>query len=552
MGKLVGAHDSRGHLEPGDQTGTEVSVGNWCTSGWNCLIRPKDASIGVQAAAVAVKLANSNLVGYSQGSRGTLKTALAECGWDVDKYIASGKKTCADCSSFVHICYAVVVPSLRSVGLCTTDSIPGTFKNHGFTAIYRSVSSESGLITGDLVDNTAAHVEMYISDLGSLPENVGGAFGGAFQQVQFDPKDAILREVGYLTDALSPSIKSTKTLLSLYNTAIFQQIMDSSSGNVSYNIDKLTGNCRLIVKFLLDKGLNLAGAVGIAANIQRESGFRTDAVNSSSGASGICQWYSTRRTKMIQYVGSNWRTNLSRQLEFLWLELNDNYYKHVLDHVKAVPDTLAGAKQAMDYFLRHFEVPGHHDEEYSIREKFVEEIWSKCSIIQNPSGGSSNGAIPTGKPKKHVDVPSSVNQSGIIPNYTNYSYWYSQWNRSSVQIRIAREWDRTGRQHVEYVASISGYRLLACSTIFGTTGDLIKVNLEGGTSFGAIIGDSKGGDAGSKWGHYLGSKIDIIEWEMKGTTASAVDEATKAKMKLTGLRGKKVLSIDNYGQYKQW
>ena len=31
---------------------------------------------------------------------------------------------------------------------------------------------------------------------------------------------------------------------------------------------------------------------------------------------------------------------------------------------------------------------------------------------------------------------------------------------------------------MEYVASISGYRLLACSTIFGTTGDLIKVNLE--------------------------------------------------------------------------
>lgn len=554
MGQLVGAHSDRGHPEAGDQTGTEVSVSNYHNGNWNCLIRHKDTSVATKAAAIAVKLAKSNLVGYSQGNRTTLKNELAACGWDVDKYIASGKKSCADCSSFVHICYAVVVTSLRDVYPCTTGSIPTTFASHGFTVTYKSMPSSQGLITGDIVDRTSGHVEMYVENADSLPSDVGGSGSGSGSttQIEFDPKDAILREVAYLTNDLSPSINKTKTLLSLYNTAIFKQILDSASnGDVSYNIDGLQGNCKTIVKYLIDKGLNLAAAIGVAANIQRESNFRTDAVNPSSGASGICQWYDVRRTRMINYVGSDWRTNLSRQLDYLWLELNENYYRHVLDYLKTVQDTLAGAKQAMDYFLKHFEVPGNHDSEYRRRETFVEDMWGKCSIIQKPSSsGTTNGVVPSGNPVKTVEVPSSVNQSGLIPNYTNYGYWFSRW--AWTQRKIADEWASTGRNHIEYVASIAGYRLLACSTVFGTTGDLIKVNLQDGTSFGAIIADSKGGDAGSKWGHILGGKVDIIEWEMAGTSSSAVDSATQAKMKLTGLRNKKVKSISNYGQYKKW
>lgn len=546
---------------PGDQTGQEVKLQNWYYGNWNCVIRPNDAQLGKKAAAIAVKLAKSPLVGYSQNTRKSLFDALKKNNWNVDAYLASGEKTNCDCSSFVHAIYCCLIPGPRSMSWPpTTGTLPSVMPPHGFTVI-RDASyykSSSKLIPGDIIDCTSTHVVIYIGDENALPSDTsggGGTSGGTVTQVQFSPEDSILREVGYLTNDLVPSIKASKTLLSLYNTAIFQQILEESGGGggTSYNIDKLTGNCRTVVKFLLDKGLNLAGAIGIAANIQRESGFRTDAVNSSSGASGICQWLGGRRTQMINHCGGNWRNNLTGQLEYFWQEINTAYYKHVLDHVKAVQDTLAGAKQAMDYFMRHFEVCGNYAFEYTQRGKFVEEMWSKCSIIQKPSGGgggSTNGVIPPGNPSRTVEVPSSVNQSGLIPNYTNYGYWFSRWGYT--QRKIADEWARTGKNHIEYVASIAGYRLLACSTVFGTTGDLIKVNLQDGTSFGAIIADSKGGDAGSKWGHYIGGKVDIIEWEMAGTSAKAVDSATQGKMKLTGLRNKKVKSISNYGQYKKW
>lgn len=147
-----------------------------------------------------------------------------------------------------------------------------------------------------------------------------------------------------------------------------------------------------------------------------------------------------------------------------------------------------------------------------------------------------------------VTIPSNIKQTGIIANYTNYSYWYSRWARSSVQRKIADIWDSQGRPSNRNIATISGHYLMATTKTFGTTGDLVTVYLEDNTTFTAILADIKEAGTTSIWGHSFSNSIDIIEWEMKGTTASAVDKNTK--IDLTGWKGKAVSKMINHGKFE--
>lgn len=147
-----------------------------------------------------------------------------------------------------------------------------------------------------------------------------------------------------------------------------------------------------------------------------------------------------------------------------------------------------------------------------------------------------------------VTIPSNIKQTGIIANYTNYSYWYSRWARSSVQRKIADIWDSQGRPSNRNIATISGHYLMATTKTFGTTGDLVTVYLEDNTTFTAILADIKEAGTTSIWGHTFSNVIDIIEWEMKGTTASAVDKNTK--IDLTGWKGKAVSKMINHGKFE--
>lgn len=163
--------------------------------------------------------------------------------------------------------------------------------------------------------------------------------------------------------------------------------------------------------------------------------------------------------------------------------------------------------------------------------------------------GSSEGVVYNTDVPSYGDtvvIPATVNQSGIIANYTNYTYWFSHWSRSSVQHQIAMLWDQQGRPNSRGIATVSGHYLLAMAPKFGTTGDLLTITLEDNTKFTAIMADSKGSDAPTSWGHVLNGKIDIIEWEKIGPSNTKVSNVT---MDLTGWKGKKVYSVKNHGKF---
>lgn len=398
---------------------------------------------------------------------------------------------------------------------------------------------------------------------------VGGSMivgGGWFQSgklytTKSTRADASLREVGYLDSKGKPSIKSSGVRLSVINytglLSDFVRVFGGSSGTSGSpdNIDGLTPPvAREIVEYLVGKGLNTAAAIGVIANVKAESGFDVGAVEKGPPyeGRGICQWSFGRRTAMISYVGADWANNLTGQLNFLWHELTTSYKSSVLEPLQGVPNTLAGAQDAAEIFVRKFEIPGGIEQAVVTRRKNAEEFWNMVIVTSNTDGGSSaaQGKITTRSGKQltsgtSVVIPSSVPQTGIVANYTSYTQFYGRWSRGTIQRQLSEIWGQQGKPNSHSVATINGYYLIAMSSKFATTGDIVSVVLEDGTYFNAILGDSKGSDAGSEWGHYLGNQIDIVEWEAYGTDQSAL----RSGLRRAGWLGKKVTKVINYGPW---
>ncbi len=202
-------------------------------------------------------------------------------------------------------------------------------------------------------------------------------------------EDAIVREVAYLS-GYTPTLNRSGIRLSAVNyTTLLSSFTDnrnmtgeavssiSSDSEQTYILDGMTNqNARVIMQFLLDKGLLASQAVGFLANIQTESGFLPSAVNKSSGASGICQWFQSRRTAMIQFVGANWKDNLTGQCEYLWYELN-NSEKKALEALRNEirVNTEAAAEQATLVVLYKFERPGRGEAAEEKRKGYARNLW---------------------------------------------------------------------------------------------------------------------------------------------------------------------------------
>lgn len=233
--------------------------------------------------------------------------------------------------------------------------------------------------------------------------SVGGSFtsgggGGQLYSTAYTRADAIIREVGYLDKDYNHSINPSKFKLCVMNyTPLLADLWelygyggDSSGGSGGdYDTSGLSGNAKITIDYLISKGLNSAAACGVAGNIAYESNFNPGAVGDGGSSFGICQWHDGRGTAMKNYVGSNWANNLSKQLEYLWYDLEHNY-SGVLSHLKSVPDTEAGAKSAADYFVRHFEVPADIAGETIKRQAKAVEYFKK--VKKSASGGGVYGS----------------------------------------------------------------------------------------------------------------------------------------------------------------
>lgn len=224
--------------------------------------------------------------------------------------------------------------------------------------------------------------------------NWGNSSGTAIYQPLYetlnDRNDSILREVGYVSNNYQLSVLGSNIRISAVNyTTLLNSAWEAfrmENSNQGVILDKLDPTPRQIIQFMMNKGLNAAAGVGIIANIYYESGFRTDAVEYgytvSNGGIGLCQWTNFprtastgRSTNMRKMVGSDWRTDLTGQLEYLYYELTGSY-KRVWTYLQGVANNEAGARDAADYFVRHFEIPGNLEETARRRMDKASEYWN--------------------------------------------------------------------------------------------------------------------------------------------------------------------------------
>lgn len=224
--------------------------------------------------------------------------------------------------------------------------------------------------------------------------NTGTAIYQPLYDTLNDRNDAILREVGYVNSNGALSVLSSGVRISAVNyTTLLNSIWEgfrAENGSQGAILDNLDSTPREIVKFMMNKGLNAAASIGIIANIFYESGFRTDIVEYGytvyNGGIGLCQWTNYprtaatgRNTSMRKFVGADWRTDLTGQLEYLYYELT-GAYKHVWTHLQGVTNNESGARDAADYFVRRFEVPGNMEETARRRMNKASEYWKEIAL----------------------------------------------------------------------------------------------------------------------------------------------------------------------------
>lgn len=395
----------------------------------------------------------------------------------------------------------------------------------------------------------------YRPDWSKVNNSASAAFGyaplGKYYETENTAEDATIREVGYLSTDYEPTTKKSGIKLSVVNyTTLLASFLDdllvpsAISGNMGVNVitDALDSKVKITVDFLLSKGLNAAAACGIAGNIYYESNFNTAAIGDYGTSFGICQWHYGRGDNMKRVAGSDWKNNLSGQLNYLWQELQGAYSATVLSVLNTVSNTLSGAQQAADVFVRRFEIPAYVDDESVRRQAKAAEYWNALVIQMTTNSIVSTVMSSDVLSGKEIVVPSSVPQDGISNIYTNYLSIKWMWNQG----KIFNMWKQAGSKVNRNIATLNGFYLIAVKPVFGTTGDKVSVILEDGTCINAIIADAKGDDSGSnKYGHDAwGGKINIIEWEVVDGTTNSISSVAAD---LTGWKGKFVSKIINGG-----
>ena len=132
-------------------------------------------------------------------------------------------------------------------------------------------------------------------------------------------------------------------------------------------------NEEMIFVFAVKKmGYNEAAACGLVANIKYESGFRPNAEGDSGRSYGICQWFSSRKTRLISWCednGYDYQT-MEGQLYFLKYEL-EKYYPSVHKYLKNVDNDAQGAYDAAYYFCYNFEAPANRASKSNTRGNYA-------------------------------------------------------------------------------------------------------------------------------------------------------------------------------------
>lgn len=168
------------------------------------------------------------------------------------------------------------------------------------------------------------------------------------------------------------------------------------------------GNEGTVYRFLVGQaGMSSAGACGIMANIQKESGFNPHATGDNGTSYGICQWHNGRWTAMKNWCKSHGydSTTLNGQLNYLKFELSQNNSsylwngKTIYNKMLAVSNSAQGAYDAGYTWCYYYEVPANKSQVSVTRGNLAKNSYWKeyANYVVKPSevGGLKIGGRAT-------------------------------------------------------------------------------------------------------------------------------------------------------------
>jgi hypothetical protein len=115
-----------------------------------------------------------------------------------------------------------------------------------------------------------------------------------------------------------------------------------------------TGTTKTAVDFFKSKGWSNEQAIGLAANLKKESGFNTDALGDGGSAYGVAQWHRDHQKNFMKWAGKPIRqSTFEEQLGFVNYELTQGTEKSAGDALRGASDE----RQAASIVSRQYERP---------------------------------------------------------------------------------------------------------------------------------------------------------------------------------------------------
>ena len=163
--------------------------------------------------------------------------------------------------------------------------------------------------------------------------------------------------------------------------------------------------------YLISKGFDSNQALGIVANVSRESGFRVGIIGDNGSSGGLFQWHNDRFTLMRKNV-PNWKTNWKGQVDYALLEDYGPKY---------IKNSYSSAKQASDDWLIKWERPADVFGDIKINDSYLESTGNK--ITKSESSTTLASTPPS------TLTPMGETTKGLISGYPVTQKWHNQNNR---------------------------------------------------------------------------------------------------------------------------
>ena len=210
----------------------------------------------------------------------------------------------------------------------------------------------------------------------------------------------------------------TPTALNLDSPTTSSTLPGDTTGAQAYN-------------YLIGKGLSPVQAMGVLGNLMQESGGKTLNINpdqhqiGGGPGYGLAQWEGPRKTDLYNFAKSQGKpvSDLGLQLDFIWKELNDPYYKkNTLDPLLAATNL----DQAVSIVLNNYERPKIRDLEnrtnlaMQAAQQLGIDLGSALANVPYAGKELSNTVVNCAPPSEEPgEKPSGAPSSGGAPTGEN-------------------------------------------------------------------------------------------------------------------------------------